>query len=1098
MAETWVWTGTSTISRTDTNLVGTINVNKGTTPTDFAADKVLSVRIQVAITGSGFADDSWSTTRDYRVSTAITGSIGAKVNGTDQGPLTNTTDSTDLTDSSPNTGLTIADWEGMEVYGGDLDTEDIWAIYFVNMMADGGQLRITGSSQVTITITYSVPVEITHITDARIGFFQAHTTDAVLFEFDRPEDTNLGHITSTRGHRTVVLNDVIWMVGLESGGEPDTIRLWEGVGGPAVGNWVLHEFTHSTGTSMAIRDIAMAEVLGIIHIVYLHHNYGGGGTIRLYHIEFDPATGNFTDNGGFGTGETHPTFSVSAGALCDLVATDDDELVATSKMYVFLSFGGSTAYRVRFFTYRSDNQSFSGVPANLHDLAWGPNSFNKPSVSIAALFPSGNDVYVKRDFSKARFNSAEVESSRFGEWELNTSVWYTRIGGNINNWDFWLHHQGRIYRAFYDAGGAGHVGLGSAKEGEVPLIFDDSRLLTETNQAIILTPFTDHYGHVGVYFYLDTTDDGVVFIWNGVDAFNSFTIEYTSTDQPSPWFIASTLVERRLSVWKYNSSAQWIDLGITIPTWFIAHTTDAVLLDASGDAQVYHTTDAILVRGAYGKSYGSPAGGGRVSAKSGSNYYTAFSSGPKIFIFEATDINTPGIFLTEWDEMSVGDRSNAWDFIAVSGVLHFIIHVWDQGLTRHEVHHSEYNIGSDTWTHNGSFHNTATDDHTGSKDVAINVRADGDIIAIYGFSTPTLDWFFSINTGAGFGIGTAFTDGPHSGFGEASIAIDNNDVHFILREFLDIEHWHLSPTDVLGAQQTVTFVLENFSDHFPGSVHPLVHNGVMYVASVDNNSVNALLELYVTDAATGSDAPTWTETLVTTKRMAGSAHSLCWFFFGLGGRPTFVYVEQATWKIYKTHLDAGSWIEVDTGLVLDTVAADINENTTPDSLQTAAESAYSVDTIDADNFFVGWWKRNRDIEEGNLESDAMWWPVRVNLNPTVFHTTDAVLLLIFDVDHTTDAVLSVGSQPAITHDTDAVLIEKPTIDHTTDVILVNLIVHTTDALLAFDLSMTVSAQGNLVESALEIRKIPIKDLGKVKSGDHIPHIYVPTRRIVEK
>ncbi len=989
--KTWVWTGTTSLFSNGANLTGTMNVNKGTTPSDFAADQVVSVRFEIAIAGSSFSDDTWNADRDYRIATAATGSIGAAVNGTNQTLLGNTTDSTDLTDNSPNTGLTVANWEAMEVYGGDLDTENLWAVYVVNMMTDSALLWLNGpAGAVTITITYNLPVLITHATDARVGTFVDHTTDAILFEFDRPEATQ-PYATGlwSQGTKTIVHDGVVWMVGVGTGSEPDTVRLWEGVGGAGIGNWVLHEFTHGSGTSMLIRDVVIAAIGDLIHIVYLHHNYGGGGAIRLYHIYWDTVTKDFTDNGVFGTGESSTTSTVSNAATCDLMATADGELVATSNMYVYTSFGPDNRYRQRMFVYRSTNESFTGVTAYLYHTHWGADIFNKSSPFPVRIEPGGNDVYLG-SLHLSRFDSAEVEHGRYsGLPDESASVWYETGGAEASGNR--LYHDGRLYRA-YQRNNIEDViaGLISAPTGTDVLVFDDSRMILgpQENNPKYENVFVDHYGHVGIFIYTDDDQNGLIYLWNGIDAFNlAEDFPFTHTTEPHNYYIANEIVDRQFSAWAYNASGDWTWVGVDIGTWFVAHTTDAVLSDG-GDGQVYHTTDAILVRGPYGLPYIDNGQNGDMWSlvASGSKFYTVLLDGPTVVIFESDHPLEPGLVITEWEVLPSTD---AWvrslDFIEVSGVLHFLLMVNDN--QRWEAHHSEYNISTDTWTHNGSFHNASpNNDYLAHGHVAISVRADGDLMAFYLFDIN--NYYYSINTGTGFPTGTSMSFSSGS---RTAVAVDNNDTHFIARQGTTLHHWRLSPTDVLGTRQQVATMLEAGGE-INGIVHSLVYSNVMYVATASWSGAFAEHQfLYVADAATGSDAPSWTKTQVTTKEIAGSGGRLfCWFVYGLNGVPTFIYAEQITWKIYKTHLDAGSWIEVDTGLVLDVADGEIFLADGDDTLNFGAR--YALDTVDSDNHFTGWYQRRLRVDGTDL-ADNMWRQFEVNLNPTVFHTTDAVLIV---------------------------------------------------------------------------------------------------------
>ncbi len=1117
MAGTWIWTGANNLFSSDANLVGTMTVNKGTTPTDFAADKVLSVRIEVAITGSGISDDTWDTTRDYRIATAPTGSIGAAINGTDQVGLQNETDATDLTDSSPNTGLTIGDWEAMEVYGGDLDTEDIWAIYQANMMADGGLLQITGATQITITITYSVPVLITHTTDARIGTFVAHTMDAVLLEFDRPTDTNQSQGVGMKS----VVDDTgkLWLLGTESGdNEPDIFRLWEGVGGPGIGNWVLHEFIALVDPNRAIHDMAITFVNGIIHILWIKVDWNTSiWWTWIMHLEFDPATNTFTDNGDMYRDGDSGTFSASDDSYVDVDKTSDDEMVVFAKLQKFDNASGDgAAFSAQWKLVRSASQVFVGE--TIHHYATdflGAQGFQYK----LALIANGTDVYAMRgvdtfeDRVYSHFDQSMNEGPRLSLDRLSPSIWYKQqalLG--IDDEDPEEHEKflvtnGRLYKVWGDSLDHTFAAVQSAAVGNDELVFDDDVMIDINYRFHWVHLFKDHYGRPGIWGILEDRNGVSVdswtaaWLWNGIDEYILVDeTDHGATLANNGFFVlaAQETIERTIPVWYTGAPGDWLWYGTELTTWYIAHTTDAVIVN-SGKQQVYHTTDAVLVRGAWGRVTNSRQ---PHISESGSKFYFVFEAASRetLNIFESVNREDTGKWIASWSPADISgangdERIRYWDYVEVSGVLHFIVKLWDTG--RSEMRHLEYNIGTDTWTDNGTWQTSSTTVLQFAS-VGVNVRADGDIIAVY-FMEDVDQWYYSINTGSGFPAGTAISGTTTYGNYQVRLAIDNNDTHIVFTfSGQPVRHWRLSPLDSLSSEQTGPSLVGN-SSFWNSGQHGLVTNGIMYFPFVED--VGAVsFEPYVLEAATGGDTPTWSLTNVTAKDVEGRG-SFAWFFIMPDGEPAWIFVETDTEDIYKILFDGTSWNVINTGYNLTDLVDLQDVGDFHSGVDLAITGSYGPDDIDAaTKHYVGWWSREREAVRGEGVADFMWWPLNVNMNPTVFHKMDAHLQAREFLTHTTDAVLAVGSSPAITHDMDAVLTVKPTVEHTTDAVLVLIVSHTTDAVLAYDLATTISAEGNLVDTGtgLAIRQIPFEAKGQVQQGEHAPQFYQPTRRIFRK
>ena len=142
---TWTRSGTGTApSSSGANLTGTYQLDNATAPADFDPDAVSSVRFQWTITGSGFSDDTWT---DVGVRLTDGTNTPATAAGTGGSGLGNATQNNDVTDSTVSTGLTAAQWEGLDLQG-----NTNWATYSAVKMSDGASLA---ASAVTVTITYT-------------------------------------------------------------------------------------------------------------------------------------------------------------------------------------------------------------------------------------------------------------------------------------------------------------------------------------------------------------------------------------------------------------------------------------------------------------------------------------------------------------------------------------------------------------------------------------------------------------------------------------------------------------------------------------------------------------------------------------------------------------------------------------------------------------------------------------------------------------------------------------------------------------------------------------------------------------------------------
>lgn len=993
----------------------------------------------------------------------------------------------------------VIDTTGDEIIGFAYDDPNVPALYFNDYIV------VSGVETKTVT----------HTTDAAVGLFVNHTTDAVPAITSPTETTRP---IGGGGQLSVYDGTYVWMVGTENSSEPDTIKLWQGSQG-GTGLWDLHEFTHGTGTNMLIRDIAIAEVNGIIHVIYVHHDYGGDGDIGVYHIEYDPVGDSWTDNGQFGyTGDSHPDVVASAGSRCDVTATSDDELVVFARTYNYINFAGSTTYRTRHYVYRSNNLSFTGVTNHLWDEAYGVDAFSRPSTPAPKLASiNTTDAWLIPD-GYSRYTSSETESVRKSE---NRSAPYGGIEGIDHALPF-----GTTDYITADTVNIGAFMSFTAKSvtGTDLLVFPNRELHTYFSTIASPFSFIDHYGNIGWSFedFNDPDDRRYIYISNGMGQW----FESTQYDPPSlnnPWYVLQDLPDGTWTAWEYNASGPWTFHGQDIPTWFRAHSTDAIL--TSQDGAVSHSTDAQLTSGAWGGAPGSwrstDKGGINNWFTDSGNYYIVTTGeshlqGNHLAVFESSSPHLPGSLLTEWSVNDISgytgpERIRALDFIVDTGVMHFVFLVWDN--SRYEAHHSTYTISTDTWVHNGSFHNGTTG-HKEHSNVTITLaqRSDGDMIAFYYFD-HTDDYFYSINTGAGFGTGTSMS--RSTGQPYASICTDTNDTHMLSREGTTLYHWRLSSTDVLGSMQTTTTILESSGAQGTRNANPIVHNGRMFVWSMNNSR-----HIYVTHAATGSDAPTWTKdqiTSVATSRLRGMLP-------GVGGAPTVFWTTVGStpedYKVWYSTYDGASWNNKDTGQYLNVLAqADLETSPTND-LRPDNATPYGATALDSDGHALVWWPRQRFATDGVTDEPLIgtWEMLRINLNPlewhttdaelaeipTVTHTTDALVISIETLTHTTDAhIVTEGNTISINHTTDSRVIDRLTIDHTTDSALIvrTNIDHTTDAELVHephDLSTTVTFTLSITPGLQEGTIQTATGLGKHKTGDHRPKIYTDPHKFIRK
>jgi hypothetical protein len=980
------------------------------------------------------------------------------------------------------------------------------------------EIRLTVATLTIYTLTHTTDAQVgfserfTHTTDASVGFY--HETDALVVEFPEPTNT-ISHSTDAfygQGHQTIVDdNDIVWMVGVDSATEPDIIKLWEGPAGYAgPGDWKLHTFTHGSGSSMGLKGVALAKVLGKIHVAYVHFDYGGTNNIRGYHIVYNPDTDDWTDNGAMGLVDgQHNTWS-PYGDKCsvDLLAVADDELVARTSIHTYVTNGigeNGAAWRAISRNIRSVNQDLGGINGDLSDTFWG-NVINGVIFSAAHMTSIGNDnVYLHG----GRYSRLSIYDKTTGEGDRRPgrpgdgisrpllTIGDTSVS-NADGFDsHWETHNNRTYAPTAVVNQSDNLvtlGIMSAEAGSDPIRFDEhipiKRNISTSFWTVSLLIDNDH---IGLSYYTHTTDKSHVFLWNGIEYYETEHSHGSTTDTPDGVYTANKLINGWVSAWG-SATSPWTNFCFRIPTWQRAHTTDAVI----DGPLVYHKTDALVVRGGqYGE--GSMGSASRVFESSG-KFYTALRSTDNIYIFESTKRDFAGSLLTTlnlsaFTNFDIRDIMFGFDWVEVSGILHFVIQTYHHTSSLDAwryVHHHEYNISTDTWTNNGEIYNDQTEENREyGNPVGLIKRTNGDLIAVHHdpYIQGTDFWYYQIDTGTGFGTHQTLASASENTI--AAIFEDNNDVHFILHEggASSYHHWRLDSTDTLSARQTITPTANALTNAFPQGV---VDNNVMYWGG--ENWANSNYTPYVYDAATGSDAPTWTLTQISTTKIAGGFFRFFWFTAGLNGRPTAIYVGRSStpaWEIYKTHFDGTSWIEKATGYSLPIEADDLNSSGQPE-----ARSLYHH-SVDSNNIWYGWWLRDRETNTNPL-SDYADIPILVNLNPTEFHRTDAVITVTEELTHTTDVVTSVGTQPTITHTTDAVIILRSEPNHSTDARLVLTVDHSTDAVLAYDLATTIIMTGDLTNTALDIRQIPIEAKGQVERGEHAPQIYRPTHKILKK
>jgi hypothetical protein len=157
---TWVRSGTGTYpSGTDTDVLGTMELDNGTAPADFDPDGVNSVRIQYdmqVVSGTFVAPEDHTVLRAVELTLNGVGTAMASVDGADT-DLDNATTpiSTDETDSSIATGFTQAQWEASELNPIDVATVRAWTAYNKDMGGDGVAIDVATSPNVTVTIDYT-------------------------------------------------------------------------------------------------------------------------------------------------------------------------------------------------------------------------------------------------------------------------------------------------------------------------------------------------------------------------------------------------------------------------------------------------------------------------------------------------------------------------------------------------------------------------------------------------------------------------------------------------------------------------------------------------------------------------------------------------------------------------------------------------------------------------------------------------------------------------------------------------------------------------------------------------------------------------------
>lgn len=1031
-----------------------------------------------------------------RIMNGTTVLAAADSGGTFANVQTNVTNTVDQTNGPTafahvNTSADAATWNGASI--------ELQQTITPSMMADGCRLLV---DFVQLTGEYSGSVQITHTTDLNVGFFVVHTTDLNVSEYDRPTDTNRS-ITggaSTRHKIGVDSNGTVWMVGVGTGGTPSTVRLWEGPATGPPGFWQLHEFDHGSGTT---RDAQLAIVGSTVHIVYMNHS---GSNIRTYHIEWPIGGSSFTNNGTFGVSESHSDQNASVNNCVDLVATSDGELVAYCQLSSYVSWPPYNTYRFRKRVYRSSSLSFS--TGTLQSELYGPNIFDRPSPHYPAMFGANEDVYLWEGYLLWRFDNTGTLHRYYSAYPSEgPSLPHLRVGrttpayeGRVNSFgnEFATQGEGTVE----DATTYFVQGLVSGDTGGDEIVWDRSQLVFEPDQPSANRDFyalTDHYGEFVILGHDSAFDEFYTYVSNGLGTW--FETNYLSSTL-TPWLVPFELVDRSIAAWHINTSGDWQYVGTTITTWYRAHTTDMVIVSA--DALVYHTTDMIVRNDLYGRATsgsGITQSGRRTWDTYNSKYYlvTGERFSP-IHIWESDSLTGYGTKITSWHLFDISgsnflEQFGDWDCVLdSSGVFHFLFHVYDNFTW--QVLYWDYDIDTDTWTNNGSIYTSSTKDHSQTNAALITQRADGALIALF---NEDFNWNYAVNTGGGFGASVSLATSTGT---EAAMAVDGNDTHFLVKTSNNLYHWRLNSSDVLSARQGPVAGIRTMTA-FPGSAKAIVDNNTMYFPSTTSDTP------YVTDAATGSDAPTWTETQVSTKTMTRVRA----FVAGVNGEPVVIFVEAATWKIWRVRLAGGSWVEEDTGQVLNPKVGQIDSGS-PDTLWSSTMQTFAYPVVDSDGFaWLSWVYEAREYP-----ADLTWHLLRVNLNPLEWHTTDLVIVegsqvivhttdliikLVATVDHTTDLVMSELAQAAVSHQTDLRKVNRTDIVHTTDahIAFVVQVSHTTDMWVVetpHDLSTTITLNFAMTANIQQASRVSATGLGIPRQGDQHPRIYNPSHKVVKK
>jgi hypothetical protein len=1015
-----------------------------------------------------------------------------------------------------NTTADKATWNGASV--------ELEQVFTATMMADGCRIRVDWV-EFTGEFTPSVQTfDVVHTTDIGVGLFLEHTTDLLVSEFSAPTATGSGGSLSRGTKLAIDSQGQVWMVGISS---PLTIRLWQG-GTSGPGLWQLHEFAHGSGI---VRDVAMAIIEDRIHVVYSYHS---GSTQRQAHIVWDSTAESWTNNGAFGPSESHSDSTVSIRNSIGIAATSDGELVAISYLHNYVSFAGSSAYRLRARLIRSTSEVFPTSSGVLYREFYGDNIFDPPgNIGHSRLYAAGEHVVVETtNASYAFFTSSSTLTADFPTPEDGHSLPALPVvrGPAPNNLRQPFAHGDRHYwlvnnDPFSYEATVGYIS--AATDGVNELLFDDGKIIEDysdlgTNHRG-QTLLVDEKGRIGAAIYMatGTGTKGRLILSNGI---GWFTYDFDcSVGSPGEIYRSQQIAGRAYNAWHHSPSAAWTYVGTTIPYWQEAHTTDLVV---SNKPVAIHTTDLVVSSGIWGFPYRRDSDQNPRQVwfeHDGSHYIVtsaaqagSFDSIFSLYIFRADDSRNPGSLLAT---LRIGDlpttsqvsRLKAWDVVHVDGVLHFLLAGWIS--TRAEFHHSEYDIDTDTWTHNGAFHNGTALAHSSDDAVALAVRGNGDLVALFhldnDLGSPTQGGFhYALNTGTGFGSGVLIVSPSWTTTNTAaSMAIDGNDVHF-MNHTIGGNHVHLDGSNTLGPLQgtftgSSTLRLAGVARIYPSS-KPMVYNGRMYWPGFIQNST----QLGVVHAETGLDEPTWTQDTVT----SNVSTFYVGFLAGLNGIPTLIYLKAGSWKIWKASLQGGSWVEQDTGQYLP-----VDEHDKEPTNLTSNRNAWYLSTIDANNYVTIWWLRTRTTADLDTPGGVRWYPWRFNLNPLVIHTTDVItvegsqvvvhttdVLAMVTVEHThtTDVVAAeLGGPVAIEHTTDVRATARPQIVHTTDVYAVLLLNHTTDIVIApkaHEISATVLLNFEMTVTLEQGNKPAATGLGVPRQGVQAPRIYNPKRKMVKR